>query len=108
MIERAFVILDSLETFNPAFPLLIIGCEARTDEKRMKILGYIKRAMKTSCLSSLNGLQNIIQQLWVQDDLTIGYELNYLERLDAVMISCRNMPNFVWYKMYFLRLEYDK
>ena len=95
MVERAYILLDDLETFNPAFPLLIIGCEARTDEQRMRILEHIERAMKTSSLRSLYGLQNILQQIWVQDDLAVDYELDYLNRLDAVISSYRIMPSFV-------------
>ncbi|KAK9427515.1 fungal-specific transcription factor domain-containing protein [Lipomyces doorenjongii] len=95
MVERAYVLLDDLEAFNPAFPLLIIGCEARTDVQRMRILEHIERAMKTSSLRSLHGLQNILQQIWVQDDLAVDYELDYLNRLDAVITSYRIMPSFV-------------
>lgn len=97
MVERAYVLLDDLETFNPAFPLLIIGCEARRDEQRMRILEHIERAMKASSLRSrsLLGLQNILQQIWVQDDLAIDYELDYLNKLDAVITSYRIMPSFV-------------
>lgn len=95
MVERTYVLLDDLETFTPAFPLLIIGCEAREDEQRMRILEHIERAMKTSSLRSLRGLQNILQQIWVQDDLAVDYELDYLNRLDAVITSYQIMPSFV-------------
>ncbi|KFY81634.1 hypothetical protein V500_11230 [Pseudogymnoascus sp. VKM F-4518 (FW-2643)] len=97
MVERAYVLLDDLETFNPAFPLLIIGCEARRDGQRMRILEHIERAMKDSSLRSrsLLGLQNILQKIWVQDDLAVDYELDYLNKLDAVITSYRIMPSFV-------------
>jgi hypothetical protein len=95
MVERAYVLLDNLETFNPAFPLLIVGCEARTDEQRMKILEHIEKATKFSSLRSLHGLRNILQQIWVQDDLTVDYELDYLSKLDAVISSYQIMPSFV-------------
>lgn len=95
MVERAYVILDDIEGFNPAFPLLIIGCEARKDEQRMRILNHIDRAMKTSSLESLHGLPNILQQIWIQDDLAVHSELNYLNKLDAVITSYQIMPSFV-------------
>ncbi|EED15835.1 hypothetical protein TSTA_009570 [Talaromyces stipitatus ATCC 10500] len=95
MVERAYILLDDLEAVSLAFPLLIIGCEARTDEQRMRILEHIERAMTTSSLSSLHGLQIILQQIWVQDDLALDYELDYLNRLDAVITSYRIMPSFV-------------
>ncbi|PQE32570.1 zinc-finger transcription factor protein [Rutstroemia sp. NJR-2017a WRK4] len=82
MVERAYILLDELETSNSAFPLLIIGCEARADEQRMRILQHIERA-------------SILQQIWVQDDLAVDYELDYLNRLDAVISSYQIMPSFV-------------
>lgn len=95
MVERAYVLLGDLETFDPAFPLLIIGCEARTDEQRMGMLEHIGRVMKASSLRDLLGLQDILQQIWVQDYLAVGYELDYLNKLDAVITSYRIMPSFV-------------
>jgi hypothetical protein len=94
MVEKAYVLLDDLETFNPTFPLLIVGCEARTDKQRMRILEHIERAMTTSSLRSLHGLRNILQQIWVQDDLAIDYELDYLNKLDAVISSYQIIPSF--------------
>ena len=95
MVERAYILLDDLETFNAAFPLLIIGCESRTDELRIKILAHIERAKKTSSLRSLHELQNILQQIWVQDDLAVDYELDYLNKLDSVISSYQIIPSFV-------------
>ncbi|SPJ79907.1 uncharacterized protein FTOL_08298 [Fusarium torulosum] len=95
MVEKAHVLLDDLGTFNLAFPLLIIGCEARTDEQRIRILKHIERAMRTSTLRSLHGLHNILQQIWVQDDLAVDYELDYLKKLDAIISSYQIMPNYV-------------
>ncbi|KAH8912979.1 hypothetical protein BR93DRAFT_949035 [Coniochaeta sp. PMI_546] len=95
MVDKAHALLDILETFDLAFPLLIIGCEARTDEQRLSVLGHIERAMRTSTLRSLHGLQNILEQIWVQDDLAVDYELDYLEKLDAVISSYQIMPSFV-------------
>ena len=95
MVEKANILLDDLETFNLAFPLLIIGCEARTEKQRMRILDYIGRAMRTSTLRSLHGLQNILQQIWVQDDLAVNYKLDYLKKLDAIISSYQIMPSFI-------------
>ncbi|KJR86057.1 uncharacterized protein SPSK_02826 [Sporothrix schenckii 1099-18] len=95
MVERAYLLLDDLEAFHPAFPLFIIGCEARKDEQRKKILEHIGRARKTSSLRSLHDLQNILQQIWVQHDLAVDYDMDYLNTLDAVITSYRIMPSFV-------------
>lgn len=95
MVEKAHTLLGDLKTFNLAFPLLIIGCEARTDEQRMKILKHVGRAMRSSTLRSLHGLQYILQQMWVQDDLAVDYDLDYLEKLDAIISSYQTLPSFV-------------
>lgn len=95
MMERAYALLNGPEAFHPAFPLLIIGCEAQTDGQRRKILEHIGKARKTSSLRSLHELQSILQQIWVQSDLAVDYELDYLNRLDAVVTSYRIMPSFV-------------
>ncbi|PON20692.1 hypothetical protein TGAM01_v210477 [Trichoderma gamsii] len=95
MIDKAHILLDDLGSFNPTFPLLIIGCEARTDEQRRRILRQIERAMATSSLRSLRELQSILQHIWVQDDLAVDYELDYLNKLDAVITSYQIMPSFV-------------
>jgi hypothetical protein len=94
MVEKAFVLLDGLKTFNMTFPLLIIGCEARKDKQRMSILEHIERVMENSSLRSVHGLRNILQQIWVQDDLAMGYDLDYLNKLDAVISSYQIMPSF--------------
>jgi hypothetical protein len=94
LVERAYVLLDDLETLIPTFPLLIVGCEARTDKQRMEILKRVEGAMKTSNLSSLHELRNILQRIWVQDDLAMDYELEYSNKLDAVISSYQIMPSF--------------
>lgn len=94
MVNKAHLLLDDLSNFNLAFPLLILGCEARRDEHRMKILAHIEREMRTSTLMSLHGLQSILQQIWVQNDLAVDYELDYLKRLDTIISSYQIMPSF--------------
>lgn len=95
MVDKAYILLDDLGSFNPTFPLLIIGCEARTDEQRMRILKQIESAKESSSLRSLRELQSILQHIWVQDDLAVDYETDYLNRLDAVITSYQIMPSFV-------------
>ncbi|KAF1848900.1 uncharacterized protein K460DRAFT_364840 [Cucurbitaria berberidis CBS 394.84] len=69
LVQRAYLFFDDLGTCNLTFPLLIVGCEARTDAQRMRILEYIERATTSSSLKSLHALRNIFQQMWVQNDL---------------------------------------
>lgn len=94
MLTRAHILLDSLKTFNFAFPLLILGCEAGTDEQRVRILELIETTMATSSLNSLHGLKDMLQRIWVQDDLAVDYELDLSARLDAVLTCYQIMPSF--------------
>ncbi|KAF2664013.1 hypothetical protein BT63DRAFT_429548 [Microthyrium microscopicum] len=95
MVQRAYVLLDNLRIFSSGWPLLIIGCEARTDEHRMMVLERIERAQTSSNSRSLLELRSILEQIWVQDDLATGYELSYLNKLDAVIGSYSVIPSFV-------------
>lgn len=95
LVEKARILLDSVETCKLAFPLLIIGCESRTDEQRMRILEHIGREMRTSNSRSMYGLQDILQQIWIQDDLAVDDELDYLKKLDVIISSYQVMPSFV-------------
>jgi len=94
MVERADVILDDLGNFNPTFPLLMVGCEARTDIQRIRVLKHIEKATKMSSVRSLHELRNILEQIWVQDDLAMDYYLDYSTKLDAVISSYQVMPSF--------------
>lgn len=94
MLERAHVLLDSLKTFNFAFPLLIFGCEAGTDEQRIRILELMENTMETSSLNSLHVLKDMLQRIWVQDDLVVDYKLDLSARLDAVITCYQIMPSF--------------
>ncbi|TQS33879.1 hypothetical protein Golomagni_05762, partial [Golovinomyces magnicellulatus] len=94
MVEKAYLHLDELETFSLPFPLLIIGCEARTDDQRIRLLHFIERATQTSASASLRGLQNTLMQIWNQDDLAHGYELDYLKKLDTIISSYQIMPSY--------------
>jgi hypothetical protein len=94
MVEKTYILLDGLGTLNLTFPLLIVGCEARTDKQRMRILEQIEKAMTSSSLRSLHGLRNILEQIWVQDDLAVGYELDYVNKLDVVIGSYQTIPSF--------------
>ena len=94
MAEKACALLEDLETFQPTFPLLIVGCEARTDNQRLRILLHIEKAMNSSSLRSLHEVRNILQHIWIQDDLAVNCELDYLYRLDVVISSYSTLPSF--------------
>lgn len=93
-IHRALNIFSHLKTLQRHFPLLIIGCEARGDEERLIVLDLISRTEQKSSVRSLESVKGLIQSLWAQDDLA-DQDLNYTEKVRAVMSSRASLPAFV-------------
>lgn len=93
-INRAFAIFSQLISCEWAFPLFILGCEARTDEQRVTILDLISRTEKNSPSQMILTAKDLIQSVWVQNDLVDG-ELDYLEMMSAIISSRSILPSFV-------------
>ncbi len=80
------------------FPLFILACEARTDDRRTAILNLIDRNETTNGrLRSKEWLRNIIQSVWVHQDLHADSELlvNYAGVMSTVISSSNTVPSFV-------------
>ncbi|OQE43619.1 hypothetical protein PENCOP_c003G02066 [Penicillium coprophilum] len=93
-IERSFSIFSQLSSCERQFPLLILGCEARTDGERCTVLDLICRTEKGDSSRSLFLTKKLIQAIWVQDDLSQG-QIDYAEKLSAIMSCCTILPTFV-------------
>jgi hypothetical protein len=93
-IQRAFVIFSQLSSCERQFPLLILGCEARTDEERCTVLDLISRTEKGASSRSLFLTKKLIQAIWVQEDLSQG-QVNYTDKLSAILSCCTILPAFV-------------
>ncbi|KAL4751359.1 fungal-specific transcription factor domain-containing protein [Aspergillus terricola var. indicus] len=94
-IQRALTIFAALDSCPRQFPLFIIGCEARTDEERCTVLELIDRTEKTASSRSVVILSALIKAVWVQDDLAGDRELDYREKMTAIISVCSLMPMFV-------------
>ncbi|KAJ5356441.1 hypothetical protein N7517_011050 [Penicillium concentricum] len=93
-IERAFSIFSQLKSCERQYPLFILGCEARTDGERCIVLDLISRTEKRDSSRSLFLTKKLIQAIWVQDDLSHG-EIDYTEKLSAILSCCTILPTFV-------------
>lgn len=51
-LDKAFGLLPHIQACRQQFPILVIGCEARTDEQRAAVLDLIERTEYSSCYSS--------------------------------------------------------
>jgi hypothetical protein len=93
-LDRAFSLIDQLETFERQFPLLILGCEARNDWEKIAILGLISRTEQNSRTRSLGNIKSLLQSLWAQEDLA-QHGLVYTAKIRAVLGSSGILPAFV-------------
>lgn len=92
-LQKAYAILPKLASIERHFPLLIVGCEAKTDEDRIIVLDLIARTEKKRDDGRMAGLKNLIVGLWAQDDLS-ERELRYEEKIGAVLGARRMLPSF--------------
>lgn len=90
-IHRAFTIFSQLNSCEQLLPLLLLGCEARTDDERIIILDLIARSEERNLLKCT---QYMIEGIWAQDDLA-EKDLDYVDKLATVLSSCTVMMTFV-------------
>lgn len=96
LIERGFSIFPELEYCERGFPLLILGVEARADERRLSILELMSRSEKAPPKRSLHCLRELLQAMWIQDDLyTVGdKKIEYMEKMSTVVSASEALPHF--------------
>ncbi|KAK7431785.1 hypothetical protein QQZ08_001725 [Neonectria magnoliae] len=92
--SKAFRILSKLKACRWLFPLLIFGFEARSDERRKLLLDLMSRTEKETHGRSLECIRNLVEAVWVQDDLAVG-ELVYVDKMQAILSSSALLPVFV-------------
>jgi hypothetical protein len=90
--DKAFLLLERLNSINQPFPLFIFGCEAKSERKRGIILDLIWRSEEIPFARSLKQVSEMIQLVWVQDDLSEG-TLDYRHKLDAIFSSMDVIPS---------------
>lgn len=88
-IEEAFDGIVTVCLCKHAFPLLIVACEAHTDERREAIMDLIERTERESFARNFGRLRDMVQSIWVQQDLHADGDLlvNYLGIISTVISS---------------------
>lgn len=96
LIDRGFSIFAELKHCERTFPLLILGIEARADERRQSVLELMSRSENVPPKRSLQCLRNLLQALWVQDDLHTERDnkIDYMERMSNVVSLSEALPHF--------------
>ncbi|KAH8693985.1 fungal-specific transcription factor domain-containing protein [Talaromyces proteolyticus] len=97
LLDNAFALLCRMRTCELQFPLLVLGCEARTDEQRNMILDLVWRTEKTTYVRSLDCLRRALRALWIQEDLASDQDCvpKYMDRLSAIISITRFIPSLV-------------
>ena len=97
LVDRAFTQPLTSCTCTHFFPIFIIGCEATTDERRAAVLSLLGRAETDASARKMDWLKNVIQSVWVQQDLHADSDLllDYLGLMSAVISSSETLPSFV-------------
>ncbi|KAL9477680.1 hypothetical protein ACSS6W_007521 [Trichoderma asperelloides] len=93
-------VFDEIITFcfcKHSFPLLVVACEAHTDERRAAIIDLIDRTERGGLIRNFRKLRAVIQSIWVQQDLHADGDLlmNYLGIISTVISSSVTLPFFV-------------
>lgn len=93
-VEAGFSILTGLATCDRAFPLVILGCEARCDGDRLMVLDLLRRTRECRKIGNFGMAQQFIEASWAQDDLSPDEALNYGQKFTAIMSMSKNLPCF--------------
>ncbi|CAN9172973.1 unnamed protein product [Alternaria alternata] len=93
--EDALCILAKLNTSPPSFAMFVVGCEAHADEERLVMLDFFTRLEQGHHLNSLLEAKGMIQTAWIQHDLGVEGELEYIHKVNLVMSSRDVIPSFI-------------
>lgn len=93
--DEAFAIFEDLESCRHEFPIFVIGCEARSDERRRVVLDLISRTQRDPLVRNVREVRILLQSAWVQDDLHGEGQLEYIRKVNVVMSAFGAVPIFV-------------
>lgn len=93
-VEAGLEILAGLSACSRAFPIVMIGCEAKCDYDRMVVLELLRRTLGCWTIDNAVGAQRFLEASWAQDDLHAEEDLDYVRKLDAIMSLSKYRPSF--------------
>ncbi|KIV88556.1 hypothetical protein, variant 1 [Exophiala mesophila] len=94
-VNKAFAIIASIERCRQPLPIFIIGCEARSDERRQEVLRLVSKTQTDPRVRNMHELGDLLQSFWVQDDLDVESEVEYVRKVSLVVSTCAAVPIFV-------------
>lgn len=93
--ESAFQILHKAGKCRYPFLMLVLGMEARTDDRRMVMLRVIHETSKTMNPRNTDLLLHVLHAAWNQDDLMVDQDLDYTRKLNMIFSSYKSVPTFL-------------
>ncbi|KZL74362.1 zinc-finger transcription factor [Colletotrichum tofieldiae] len=96
LVKRGLHLIHHMGICERPLPLLILGCEARTDIERLYILDLVASTETAAPDRHLHSIKTLLQALWTQDDLHAedNVQPDYMEKLSAVFTASRLLPHF--------------
>ena len=95
VVRAGYALLARLESCDRAFPVFILGCEARFDKERLQILDLIRRTQESGTFGNIIQVQQFVEAAWKQHDLDTENELDYTTIMEAVVSMSKELPCFV-------------
>ncbi|KAK1979556.1 fungal-specific transcription factor domain-containing protein [Colletotrichum cereale] len=96
LVDKGLCLMKNMSLCERPLPLLILGCEARTDIERLRILDLVSSTETRTPWREVHFMRTLLQALWIQDDLDYesNIELDYTEKLSAIFNASEFLPHF--------------
>ncbi|TKW51987.1 hypothetical protein CTA1_11032 [Colletotrichum tanaceti] len=93
LVDKSLALMQHMSPCERPLPLLILGCEARTDVERLRVLDLVS---STTPERELHYIRMLLHALWTQDDLHAeeNVEPDYMEKLSVVFSASSMLPHF--------------
>jgi hypothetical protein len=94
LVEEALQLLTNVQARDVPWPFFIVGCEARTDHQRRRVLELASATRRQGDSTRIPGLLQTIERFWSQDDLDTEQVLSYVDKLSTVISASPFLPAF--------------
>lgn len=92
--EEAFHLLRGLGLCERPFIMIILALQADSDSNRLLVLSALKNAINERPLSNLASTEQIIRNIWAQQDLYVNEQPDALVILNTTISSNQIPPSF--------------
>jgi len=87
LVDAAYNIIKRMESCGNTFPIFIIGCEARSDERRAEILRILRTTRSVLGSMNINRVHEFIERFWAQEDLDVEQTIEYTTKVTSVLAA---------------------